>query len=208
MSANRQRVRGPLTDTLISGSLLPDRIVGEVVSHLRLTTLVGRGLKQSGYRDPPRHPSGGLGADPGLITKAARLEAWDGKGSGGDCHWPARWGRGWSLRQRRSVADPAGCLIQGLLMGVCAAIGYGIGTSVGWLIRRIRKRSGGRLTIALASSWCSWSRSCLPWRGVPACDGRVRSQTSVGCLRRIDGGGRSRSARPPRCSWSCLPWAG
>jgi|GEM_PF-3676308 hypothetical protein len=31
MSANRQRVRGPLTDTLISGSLLPDRIVGEVV---------------------------------------------------------------------------------------------------------------------------------------------------------------------------------
>jgi uncharacterized membrane protein len=78
---------------------------------------------------------------------------------------------------------PRAALIQGLLMGVCAAIGYGIGTSVGWLIRRIRKRSewaadhrtrivvGLMVAMVLAMAWGAgvrWQSALADISGVPA----------------------------------------
>ena len=89
-------------------------------------------------------------------------------------------------------------------MGVCAAIGYGIGTSVGWLIRRIRKRSewaadhrtrivvGLMVAMVLAMAWGAGVR----WQSALA--------DISGCLRRIDGGADldrlgHRGVRGPAC---------
>ena len=42
---------------------------------------------------------------------------------------------------------PRSGIIQGLLTGVCAALGYGVGTSIGWLLRSHR-RPGGRTILS------------------------------------------------------------